>query len=44
VRRRKDGLFAYYQLADRSVLKLCDIMCDRLASDTAARRKAVIAR
>src|SRR5512146_2548829 len=40
VRRRKDGLFAYYALADRSVLKLCDIMCDRLASDTAARRKA----
>lgn len=44
VRRRKHGLFAYYELADRSVLKLCDIMCDRLASDTAARRKAVIAR
>lgn len=44
VRRRKDGLFAYYELADRSVLKLCDIMCDRLASDNAARRKAVITR
>lgn len=44
VRRRKDGLFVYYALADRSVLKLCDIMCDRLASDNAARRKAVIAR
>ena len=44
VRRRKDGLFVYYALADRSVLRLCDIMCDRLASDSAARRKAVVAR
>ena len=44
VRRRKEGLFAYYALADREVLRLCDIMCDRLASDSVARRKAVAAR
>ena len=44
VRRRKDGLFVYYALADRSVLRLCDLMCDRLESDSAARRKAVAAR
>ena len=44
VSRRKDGLFTFYALADRSVLRLCDVMCDRLASDTLARRKAVSAR
>ena len=44
VRRRKDGLFVYYSLADRSVHRLCDIMCDHIGSDSAARRKAVAAR
>ena len=41
VRRRKDGLFAYYALADRDVLRLCDIMCGRLESEAAVRRKVV---
>ena len=44
VLRRKDGLFAYYSLADRDVFKLCDLMCGRLASEAAARHKVVIAR
>jgi DNA-binding transcriptional ArsR family regulator len=44
VRRRKDGLFAYYALADRDVFKLCDIMCGRLASETMLRRKVVVTR
>ena len=39
VRRRKDGLFVYYALADRSVFDLCDVMCGRLASDAKARKK-----
>ncbi len=30
VARRKHGLFVYYQLADDSVFKLCDIMCRRI--------------
>ena len=30
VDRRKDGLFAYYRVADTSVARLCEIMCDRL--------------
>lgn len=30
VRRRKDGLFAYYALADANVLRLCEIMCGRV--------------
>jgi len=32
VRRRKDGLFAYYALADANVLRLCELMCGRLAA------------
>jgi DNA-binding transcriptional ArsR family regulator len=31
VRRRKDGLFVYYALADANVLKLCELMCARVA-------------
>jgi DNA-binding transcriptional ArsR family regulator len=42
--RRKDGLFSYYSLADRDVFKLCDIMCGRLASEVALRRKVVVSR
>jgi len=30
VRRRKDGLFVYYALADANVLRLCEIMCGRV--------------
>jgi DNA-binding transcriptional ArsR family regulator len=32
VARRKDGLFVYYRLADKSVFRLCDIMCGRIES------------
>ena len=39
VTRRKEGLFAYYTLADKEVFKLCDIMCGRIESETQARRK-----
>lgn len=40
VRRRKDGLRVYYSLADRDVLRLCDLMCGRVESEAKARRKA----
>ena len=33
VRRRKQGLFVYYSLADKGVLQLCDTMCGRLEGD-----------
>jgi ArsR family transcriptional regulator len=39
VSRRKEGLFVYYGLADRSVFQLCDIMCSRVASESTMRRK-----
>jgi DNA-binding transcriptional ArsR family regulator len=30
VARRRDGLFVVYELADKSVFSLCDIMCAQL--------------
>jgi ArsR family transcriptional regulator len=39
VTRRKDGLFVYYGLADRTVFQLCDIMCGRIDAEAKARRK-----
>jgi DNA-binding transcriptional ArsR family regulator len=39
VSRRKDGLFAYYSLADKSVFQLCDVMCGRLEAEMKARRR-----
>ena len=39
VSRRKDGLFVYYALADKSVFQLCDVMCGRLEAEMKARRK-----
>lgn len=39
VSRRKEGLFVYYSLADKSVFQLCDIMCGRLEAEMKTRRK-----
>ena len=41
VARRKRGLFAYYRLADREVLRLCEAMCGRLEKEATARRAAL---
>lgn len=41
VARRKHGLHAYYALADTRVFQLCDLMCARLESEVATRRKAL---
>ena len=41
VARRKDGLFSYYALADKDVLKLCDLVCGRLEKETTQRVKAL---
>ena len=40
VARRKEGLFTHYALADRDVLKMCDLMCGRLERETKARKQA----
>ena len=42
VRRRREGLFAHYRLADPSVQTLCEIMCARL-EDQVEERAAVLA-
>jgi DNA-binding transcriptional ArsR family regulator len=41
VSRQRDGLFVRYELADRDVLKMCDLVCGRLEAEVAARRKVV---
>jgi DNA-binding transcriptional ArsR family regulator len=33
VARRREGLFAYYRLADQRVLRLCELMCDRMEDE-----------
>lgn len=38
VKRRRDGLFVQYALADEEVLKLCALMCDRLDDDVEMER------
>jgi DNA-binding transcriptional ArsR family regulator len=39
VKRRKEGLFVYYALADRTVLKLCDLMCGRIEAQLEAQQR-----
>ncbi len=41
VKRRKEGLFTFYALADKDIFRLCDIMCGRIDAETSARRRAV---
>jgi ArsR family transcriptional regulator len=33
VKRRKEGLFVYYALADADILHLCEIMCSRVPAN-----------
>lgn len=40
VKRRKNGLFVHYAIADRQVAKLCDLMCARVESDVLSRDDA----
>lgn len=39
VTRRRDGMHTFYGLADRDILKLCDIMCGRIEAETRTRRR-----
>jgi DNA-binding transcriptional ArsR family regulator len=39
VARRKEGLFVYYELADDSVFRICDVICDGLGDALRKRRK-----
>lgn len=44
VKRRKEGLFVHYGLDGEDVFKLCDIMCGRLETEAASRRKVLAGR
>lgn len=44
VKRRKEGLFTYYAVADRDVFKLCDVMCGHVESEAVARKKLLAVR
>lgn len=41
VRRRKEGVRAYYAIDDPVVFRVCDLVCDGLESELAARRQAL---
>ena len=41
VKRRKEGLFVHYALADRDTFRLCDIMCGRIEAEMKLRRRAM---
>jgi DNA-binding transcriptional ArsR family regulator len=48
VKRRKDGLFVHYALADRQIIKLCELMSSRVNEPSTAagrgQRRAPIGR
>lgn len=39
VARRRDGLYAYYTLADTRVFKLCELVCDSMNAALTTRRR-----
>lgn len=41
VARRKEGLYAYYRLADEDVFLLCDLVCERMERELESSRAAV---
>ena len=44
VARERDGVYVRYELADKDVLKLCDLICGRLESELSERRKVIVGR
>jgi DNA-binding transcriptional ArsR family regulator len=44
VARHKEGLFAYYQLADETVFQLCELVCSHLASSARERQRQLLRR
>jgi DNA-binding transcriptional ArsR family regulator len=39
VARRRDGLHAYYSIADAHVFKLCELVCDSMNASLIAKRR-----
>jgi DNA-binding transcriptional ArsR family regulator len=44
VARRKEGLFVYYHIADRSVFQLCELVCSRLERESRERQRRLVRR
>ena len=44
VSRRRDGLFVHYALADKDVLALCELMCNRIETELDVSHRIVAAR
>lgn len=44
VSRERDGVYVRYELADADVLKLCELVCGRLESELAERKKVISGR
>lgn len=44
VARRREGLFAYYRVADASVFELCDLVCGGLERTLRARHRRLVGR
>ena len=44
VARRKEGVFAFYSLADREIFHLCDVMCGRIEAELKTKQKALAGR
>jgi len=42
--RERDGIYVHYALADRDVLKLCELVCGRLESELSEQRKVIAGR
>jgi len=41
ISRRKQGLYVYCTLSDKDVFRLCDIMCSRMETELASRKKTL---
>ncbi len=41
VKRRKEGLYVYYALADNDIFRLCDVMCGRIEAELEYRARVV---
>ena len=41
VSRERDGVYVRYELADKDVLKLCELVCGRLETELTERRKVL---
>jgi DNA-binding transcriptional ArsR family regulator len=44
VARQRDGVFVRYELADKDVLKLCDLVCGRIEGELTVRRRVITGR